>query len=135
MASKDLRKVYLRIFSISNHQEQNKFFSSLLEWERCYGQEVEALPSGHKVYGDLQRARSLLLNAWPDMFHYLNDPNIISTTNLIEGYFSEIKGRYKQHHGLSKTNRQSRLFPYSMHFYGARAPSPIRFDPRREAAA
>lgn len=107
--SKELRKVYLIIFRIENCLQRNEFFNALLKWEKRYGQRVASLPSSHKVHGDLQRARSLLLNAWPDMFHYLNDSNIAPTTNLIEGYFSAIKGRYKQHHGLSKMNRQKYL--------------------------
>ncbi len=108
-ASKKLRKVYLTIFRIENCRQRDEFFNALLKWEKQYGQHVSSLPSSHKVYGDLQRARSLLLNAWPDMFHYLNDHNIAPTTNLIEGYFSAIKSRYKQHHGLSKINRQKYL--------------------------
>lgn len=108
-ASKELRRIYLRIFNIDSYQERDRFYKALLEWEKRYGQEVEQLPSSHKVFGDLQRARSLLLNAWPNMFHYLNDPRIANTTNLIEGYFSGMKGRYRQHHGLSKINRQKYL--------------------------
>lgn len=108
-ASKELRKVYLTIFRIENSFQRNTFFNDLLKWEKQYGQQVISLPSSDKVYGDLQRARSLLLNAWSDMFHYLNDRNIAPTTNLIEGYFSIVKGRYKQHHGLSKMNRQKYL--------------------------
>jgi transposase-like protein len=108
-ASKELRKVYLTIFRIENSLQRNAFFNDLLRWEKRYGQQVASLPSSDKVYGDLQRAISLLLNAWPDMFHYLNDCNIAPTTNLIEGYFSIIKSKYKQHHGLSKMNRQKYL--------------------------
>jgi len=103
-AAKKLRKIYLFIFRIENYQLRNEFLSRLVQWEKQYGQFVELLPSKDKVFGDLQRARSLLLNAWPDMFHYLNDPKIPPTTNRIEGYFSGVKEKYEQHHGLSKIN-------------------------------
>lgn len=111
-ASKKLRKIYLNIFGIENHFQQRDFLKTILEWENSFGKSVQSLPSSHKVYGDLQRARSLLLNAWPDMFHYLDDQNIPPTTNRIEGYFSTVKGRYKQHRGLSKVNRKKYLSWY-----------------------
>lgn len=108
-ASKELRKIFLMLFKIETYQERNQFYAALLQWERRYGKHVLSLPSSHKVYGDLQRARSLLHHAWSDMFHYLNNRKIAPTTNQIEGYFSIVKSRYKQHHGLAKTNRQKYL--------------------------
>lgn len=111
-AAKDLRKIFLSVIGIKNDRQRDDFFASLLHWEREYGEMVESLPKKHKVLGDLQRARSLLHHAWPDMFHYLHDPRIPPTTNRIEGYFSIIKGRYKQHRGLSKSNRAKYLFWY-----------------------
>lgn len=111
-AAKELRKIFLNIFGIESFRQRDEFLSIILAWEKNYGQLVKSLPSSDKVFGDLQRARSLLLNAWPDMFHYLNNRKIASTTNLIEGYFSTVKGRYRQHHGLSKTNRPKYLAWY-----------------------
>jgi len=111
-AAKELRKIFLAVAKIESYCQRDKFLNTFMNWEKRYGQSVKLLPSSHKVFGDLQRARSLLLNAWPDMFHYLNDSKIASTTNRIEGYFSTIKGRYKQHHGLSKENRPKYLFWY-----------------------
>lgn len=109
-ASKELRKIFLMLFKIETYEKRNYFYRVLVKWEKLYGEYVLSLPSDHKVYGDLQRARSLLHHAWPDMFHYLNDRKIASTTNQIEGYFSIVKSRYKQHHGLTKTNRKKYLF-------------------------
>lgn len=111
-ASKELRKIYLLIFRIEDYRRRDEFLNVFLGWERRYGQFVKSLPAKDKVYSDLQRARSLLLNAGPDMFHYLDDQKITPTTNLIEGYFSTLKGKYKQHHGLSKINRPKYLSWY-----------------------
>jgi len=111
-AAKELRRIYLIIFEINDYGQRNQFLRILADWEKCYGHLVRSLPAKNKVFGDLQRARSLLLNACPDMFHYLDDPKIAPTTNLIEGYFSTIKGRYKQHHGLTKSNRPKYLSWY-----------------------
>lgn len=111
-AAKDLRRVYLKIFEINNYGRRDDFLKSVFVWEKRHGEFVKSLSPKDKVGGDLQRARSLILNAWPDMFHFLDDPKIASTTNLIEGYFSTIKERYKQHRGLSKTNRPKYLSWY-----------------------
>jgi len=110
--AKELRKIYLIIFGIKNYQLRDEFLCIFAQWEKHYGQLVKSLPSDHKVYGDLQRARSLLIHARPNMFHYLDDSKIAPTTNLIEGYFSTVKGRYKQHRGLSKINRPKYLSWY-----------------------
>lgn len=111
-ASKELRKIFLTVAKIESYRQRDEFLRIFLDWEKRYGQSVKLLPASHKVFGDLQRARSLLLNAWPNMFHYLNDSEIASTTSRIEGYFSIIKGRYRQHHGLSKKNRPKYLSWY-----------------------
>ena len=48
---------------------------------------------------------TLLNNAMPNMFHYLMDPNIHSTTNALEGWHSQIKRAYRQHAGLSQRHK------------------------------
>ena len=57
-------------------------------------------PGKGKVFSDLKRARSMLVKAVPNMFHYLDDANIPKTTNALEGYYSRLKQRYRQHRGL-----------------------------------
>lgn len=49
----------------------------------------------------------MLINALPNMFHYLEDPGIPSTSNAIEGYFSRLKSRYRNHRGLAKRKREN----------------------------
>jgi hypothetical protein len=106
-ASKDLRKILLTLTGVKDEREKQAFLKVVRRWEKQYGRSVLALPSKDKVYGDLQRTRSLILHALPDMFHYLEDPCIASTTNKLEGYFSRLKEIYRKHRGLSKRHRQS----------------------------
>ncbi len=115
MAGQDLRSILLTVTDIKTKKEKIKFINEFNQWERKYGNEVCGLPSSHKVYGDLQRTRSLILHATADMFHYLNDSNIPATTNRIEGYFSRLKIIYRQHRGLSKKHRQN-FFNWYIHF-------------------
>lgn len=113
--SKDLRKILLTITEIKNESDRNLFITKFEKWEEQYGEFVRHLPSDHKVFSDLQRARSLIIHAMPDMFHYLNDSSIPATTNKIEGYFSRLKIIYRQHRGLSKNHRQN-FFKWYIYF-------------------
>jgi hypothetical protein len=106
-ASKDLRRVLLTVPEVKNIKRRDIFIKDFEKWERQYGRLVQALPSTHKVYGDLQRTRSLVLHALPTMFHYLDNKCIAATTNKLEGYFSRLKEIYRKHRGLSKNHRQN----------------------------
>lgn len=106
-ASKDLRKILLTVTRIKTEKDKEQLITNFRTWEGNYGKYVSQLPANHKVFGDLQRARSLMLYALPDMFHYLTDDQIAATTNRIEGYFSRLKMIYRQHRGLAKKNRRS----------------------------
>ena len=106
-ASKDLRKILFTLTDVKDEREKQAFIKDVRCWEKHYGSFVLSLPSRDKVYGDLQRTRSLILHALPDMFHYLEDGCIASTTNKLEGYFSRLKEIYRKHRGLSKRHRQS----------------------------
>lgn len=113
--SVQLRKILLSVTGISNYQEKQKFISDFQKWERKFGKAVLRLDCKHKIFSDLQRTRSLVIHALPDMFHYLDDQNIAKSTNKIEGYFSRLKKLYRQHSGLSKDNRNN-YFSWYIHF-------------------
>jgi len=115
LASKDLRTILLEVTEIKTDKEKRQFLRSFQGWERKYGTLVQHLPSNHKVCSDLQRTRSLLIHALPDMFHYLTDTRIAKTTNSLEGYFSQLKLIYRQHRGLAKHHRQS-YFQWYIYF-------------------
>ena len=106
-ASKDLRRVLLTVTGVKDIQRRDIFIKDFEKWEKQYGHFVQSLPSTHKVYGDLQRTRSLVLHALPCMFHYLDNKCIAATTNQLEGYFSRLKEIYRKHRGLSKNHRQN----------------------------
>ena len=87
----------------------------VVEWEKEYGQFISTSSNKGKVFSDIKRARSMLIKALPNMFNYLEDPNIARTTNGLEGYYSRLKSHYRQHRGLSKEKRAS-YFAWYFHF-------------------
>ncbi len=56
----------------------------------------------------------MLLAALPDMFRYLDDPQIATSTNPLEGYFARLKQRYRQHRGLAQHHRKA-YFRWYLH--------------------
>lgn len=105
--AKHLRSLFLDVLNISNKLEQDKFMYKIEKWENRYGDKIATIPEKGKVFSDLKRARSMLLKALPNMFNYLENLNIPKTTNAVEGYFSRLKLRYRQHRGIGKSVRNN----------------------------
>lgn len=103
--ARELRELFLRTTYIRTEQEKEIFVDDLMRWEKKYGDMVNCFPSHHKTLSDLKRARSMILKALPDMFHYLNDRHIPFSTNGLEGYFSRVKWGYRNHRGLAEHKR------------------------------
>jgi len=112
--AKHLRELFLQVMSIHTEADRDRFLARVNEWEQKYGCRIASSPETGWVFSDLKRARSMLLSALPDMFHYLDDPNIPKCTNALEGYFARLKQKYRQHRGLVKQHRDS-YFTWYLH--------------------
>ena len=103
--AKHLRDIFLQVTSIYSKPDRDLFLENVASFEDRYGQHIAIQPERGRVFSDIKRARSMLLKALPDMFHYLEDPRIPSSTNGLEGYFSRLKAHYRQHRGLHPSKR------------------------------
>jgi len=106
-----LRKIFRPVTTIYTEAERDHFIIAVNTWEASFGNEIEEASDKGLAFLAIKRARSMLTKALPDMFHYLDNPNIPPTTNGLEGYFSRLKSRYRQHRGLSPKKR-SRYFDW-----------------------
>jgi len=104
--AKKLRALFLVVANIHTTEERDHFLRQLASWEERYGGRIASSQETGWVFSDLKRARSMLIKALPHMFHYLNDPAIPWNTNGLEGYFSRLKSRYRQHRGLAQYHRK-----------------------------
>jgi transposase-like protein len=104
-AGKQLRALLAQINRIKSLAERDSFIRQYVEWLKTYQEYIHSLPRGIIAYKDLQRTIVLINNALPDMFHFLSDPNVYSTTNPLEGFHSRLKTDYQRHRGLSKEHR------------------------------
>lgn len=103
-----VRKLHL----IENHEQKYYWIAEFEGWCGKYDlflKERSISFSGRKWYTHklLRRTRSLIKNALPNMFHYLDNSNIQKSTNGLESQFSYLKNTLKIHRGLSKKNREN----------------------------
>lgn len=104
-AGRELRDILLTLTAVATASDKRRFICQFRSWESRYGPYIRTLDPHHTVYSDLQRSRSLVARALPDLFHYLDDPNIPASTNRIEGYFSRVKNIFNRHNGMTKSHR------------------------------
>ncbi len=112
--ARQLRQIFLHVTGIATAADQEAFLNLVATWEEQYGTETAARKEVGRVFSDIKRARSMLLRALPNMFHYLDDPHIPTTTNGLERYFSRLKSHYSQHRGL-RPRRRPNYFAWHFH--------------------
>lgn len=109
IAGKELRCLLGTLCAIKTVRERDHFIKSFDCWIKTHKDFIKTLSSSNIAFKDLKRTIVLIKNALPDMFHYLNEPGLHSTTNLIEGLYSRLKSDYKRHRGLTEQNKRQYL--------------------------
>jgi transposase-like protein len=102
---KVLRRLLATLSGIRTKEEQDIFISAYAAWISQYRDFVRLLPETTVAAKDLKRTMALLNHALPDMFHYLEEKGVPSTTNDLEGFHSRLKADYQRHRGLSREHR------------------------------
>jgi len=103
-----------RGYGITNKEQSDNFTKGFNLWEDRYGSGLSRSTNRGKVFSDLLRTRSMIRNALPNMFSYLDYPEISKTTNALEGYFGRLKQKYRVHRGLAP---QKRKIYFRWYFY------------------
>lgn len=120
----ELRFLVRILHTIKSHNDKNLWIECFSKWCEKYNEflkEKSISVSGRKWYTHklLRRTRSLIKNALPDMFHYLDDPKIPKSTNGLETRFSFLKNNLKIHRGLTKKNRKNFIIWYNYFKYSS----------------
>ena len=105
--AKHLRRLFLLLTDVQTEAQVNKFLHQVDVWERRFGPSISSSLNRGKVFGDVLRARSMLLKALPNLFHYVSNIDIVRSTNALEGYFSRLKEHYRRHRGLAPRHRNA----------------------------
>jgi hypothetical protein len=110
--AKHLRTLFIDLSTIKSRKDVRHFHHRVELWEQRFGIIIEQTPVHGYVFTDLKSARKMLLKSLPDLFHFISNPAIASSTNALEGYFSRLKEHYRRHRGLSQRHRKSYFLWY-----------------------
>ena len=83
-----------------------KMYDKWVEENEEYACEKGTLPNSNQTYflrNDLRRAYVHLKRAIPNLFTYLDDPDLPTTTNSIESFWGHMKDVLGCHRGLSES--------------------------------
>jgi len=116
-AGRELRLLVGELHKIATHAEKNEWVEQFNDWAKKHYNflcEKSVSPTGRKWYIHklLRRTRSLITNALPDMFHYLDDGNIPKSTNGVESRFSYVKSNVSIHRGLTEQRQKNFILWY-----------------------
>lgn len=109
--AKELRKIAKEVPYISTIQEKELWIETLKEWKNINKKSLASLNAKDRIEGDIIRTVSVLENALPNMFHYLDNNSIPKSTSCLEGYFSRLKHKYFAHRGL-KSDKRAKYFKW-----------------------
>jgi transposase-like protein len=110
-AGKELRQLVLMIHRIKTINDKHYWIQQLMAWEqrfkdflkeKSYKFQTGRYWFTHRL---IRRSFFTIKRALPNMFCYLDNPNIPKTTNGIESYFGHLKNHLDLHRGLTKNNR------------------------------
>lgn len=111
IAGIELRQIVIQLMKIKTENDRRYWTILLDQWfarhkiylaERTIHKETGRYWYTHKL---LRRSYFTIKRALPNMFHYLANPSIPSTTNGIEGFFSHLKNHLDLHRGLTVRHR------------------------------
>lgn len=105
--AKHLRQIFLRLSAVQTPSQAQRFIADVVAWEKRFGVAIAQSTDRGWVFSDLFKARSMLLKALPDLFHFVSNPRIPNSTNALEGYFSRLKEHYRYHRGLAVHHRDA----------------------------
>jgi len=115
---RQLKPLVQQLSKLETRKQKDLWIRKTLSWEKRWNQflkertYLEGTRSWWYTHRSLRRVRALVINAIPDLFHYLENNKIPKTSNGLEGRFGSLKMHYRQHRGLSKKRRKAYLAWY-----------------------
>lgn len=118
VAGWELRSLVMKLNRISIQEEHDYWRRDFLHWcNRYYSflKQRSFYPDGRHwwyTHRYLRRVRRMIINALPNMWHYLEDKKIPKDTNGLEGRWNSLKDHFRRHRGLSCLRRKAYLSWY-----------------------
>jgi hypothetical protein len=119
--AQELLRLSNRITGLKTYEQSNQWLADLYHWherskvyinEKAFNQDTGRFWYRHKM---LHQTTSLIIKAIPNMFHYLDDPQIPYTTNRLESFFGHLKEKLEIHRGLRPPAKRN-FIKWYLHF-------------------
>lgn len=113
-----LRNLVKKLNQISTQEERDYWRRDFLHWCNSYYlflKQRSFYPGGKHwwyTHRNLRRVRRMIVNALPDIWHYLEDKKVPKDTNGLEGRWNSLKDHFRRHRGLSRLRRKAYLSWY-----------------------
>jgi hypothetical protein len=104
-SGRHLREIVKHLSNIKTKKDKNSFIKKYAAWINLYKENILLEQNNSIAFKDFKKAISLIKNALKDMFHFIDDSKIPSTTNAIENFFKHLKREYRNHNGLSQKHK------------------------------
>ncbi len=107
-----LRRLVCQISYIKTNNDMLYWISQIHKWhddhEEFIKQKTKNKETGEIYYthDNVRRAYVHIIRALPNMFKYIDNPDVSNNTNGIEAYFSHLKSNLRIHRGLSIEHHQ-----------------------------
>lgn len=108
-AGRELRRIVCRLNTIADRRQWGQWVVDLVRWEQRHREYLnqKTVPDDdprrawftHKM---VRKSFVHIRRALPDLFHYLDNPDIPKSTNALESFFGHLKTNLRQHRGLSR---------------------------------
>ncbi|MFH2104884.1 MAG: transposase [Parcubacteria group bacterium] len=120
-AGRELKQIVKLLNNINNHLAKRTWLARLNEWQRKYHYFLkektyhEEAKRWWYTHRNIRRVIYHINQALPDMFNYLDYPDTPKDTNRLEGRFTDLKHKLRDHRGLKKTKREN-YFNWYLHY-------------------
>jgi hypothetical protein len=106
--ARHLRKLFLDLTMVKTTAQRACFTRQVNHWDQRFGHAIHQARriTGGWVFSDLALAAHMIVRSLPDLFHFIDNAEISSSTNPLEGYFSRVKEKYRRHRGLARKYRE-----------------------------
>jgi hypothetical protein len=114
--AKHLRQLFLDLTTVKNSMQREYFVRQVNQWDQRFGQAIRQARriTGGWVFSDLALAAGMIVRSLPDLFHFVDNIEISSSANPLEGYFCRVKEKYRRHRGLARRH-QDNYFQWYFH--------------------
>lgn len=112
-ASVELKVIMSKLCLVKNHNDRIAWTEMFIAWHRLHMDFVNERKINEETgrwwyrHKDLRRTAVMVSNAFPDLFHFLDNPSIPKSTNALESFFGHLKDSISIHRGLSHKNRRA----------------------------